>query len=294
VEEVTIAGNLRDLFAATWRRRHDIDTRGNIQCGQNAGQQHDGGRRVSVFKLMRVVFLLSMLFVIVAGAWMTERRLAPGSGRSGSPFTQSLRTRMRALRRFAQSPSTRIPSRDQRVFQRGFETLRFPLTPALRFQVAPVSAETPPPIPEQFNTCGVAWWSLKMRWWAWMRELFDDQVAPDIQMFVLYHRPERQQRVGISVGMRKGRYGIVKAYARESLHTSGNLVVVAHELLHVLGATDKYVLSTGEPIYPHGFANPDSARCSRSRTPEIMGGRIPLNAFSSIMPRLAGSAGSGG
>ena len=31
---------------------------------------------MSVFKLMRIVLLLSILFVIVVGTWMTERRMA--------------------------------------------------------------------------------------------------------------------------------------------------------------------------------------------------------------------------
>ena len=65
-----------------------------------------------------------------------------------------------------------------------------------------------------------------------------------------------------------------------------NLIVFTHELLHVLGATDKYVLSTGEPIFPHGFANPKQRPLFPQLKAEIMGGRIPLNSFSS---KMAGS-----
>lgn len=122
-----------------------------------------------------------------------------------------------------------------------------------------------------------------MRWWAWMRELQDGLITSDIQMFVLFHSLNGNNEVGISVGMRKGRYGIVKAYAREALQPQ-NLVVFTHEMLHVLGATDKYVLSTGEPIFPHGFADPGQRPLFPQTSAEIMGGRIPLNAFSSSMP----------
>jgi hypothetical protein len=130
---------------------------------------------------------------------------------------------------------------------------------------------------------GIAWWSLKMRWWAWVRDLTDGEVQSDIQMFVLFHSINGNSEVGISVGMRKGRYGIVKAYARNSMNDL-NLVVFTHEILHVLGATDKYVLSTGEPIFPHGFAYPDQRPLFPQTRAEIMGGRIPLTSFSSAMP----------
>ena len=158
----------------------------------------------------------------------------------------------------------------------------FTVTPAFRFQIARPSQELPPPVPAQFEAAGIAWWSLKMRWWAWMKDLDDDLVSPDIQMFVLYHNLNGKNEVGISVGMRKGRYGIVKAYTLESM-SSENLVVFTHEMLHVLGATDKYVLSSGEPIYPHGYAEPNKRPLFPQERAEIMGVRIPINSFSSVM-----------
>ena len=111
----------------------------------------------------------------------------------------------------------------------------------------------------------------------------DGLIRPDIQMFLMLHSVGGNEEMGISVGMRKGRYGIVKAYATESARPT-NMVVFTHELMHVLGATDKYTLSTGEPLFPHGFADPDQDPLFPQRQAEIMGGRIPLSAFSSVMP----------
>jgi hypothetical protein len=102
-------------------------------------------------------------------------------------------------------------------------------------------------------------------------------------MFMLFHSADGANEAGISVGMRKGRYGIVKAYAEESTR-SHNLVVFTHELMHVLGATDKYVLTSGEPIFPDGFADPEQQPLFPQRRAEIMGGRIPLSADSSGTP----------
>ena len=242
---------------------------------------------MSVFKLMRVVALLSILFVIVVGAWMTEKQMASWKRPILVTVYPIVADDRRATRRFVKSidESAFDPVND--FFSTASGPYGFAVTPAFRFQVAAVSDEIPPAVPEQFNTAAIAWWSLKMRWWAWRQQLSDGLVAPDVQMFVLFHSLEGTNEVGISVGMRKGRYGIVKAYARPSLQ-DGNLVVFTHELLHVLGATDKYVLSTGEPIYPHGYADPYQRPLFPQTRAEIMGGRIPLSAYSSTMPDSLG------
>ncbi len=238
---------------------------------------------MSVFKLMRVVLLLSIFFVIVLSTWMTEKRMAA--------WERPILVTVYPIAADEETATWKIVKEIDEAYFRGVNDFfsresvpyGFSVTPALRIQVAPVSSELPPTLPDQFSTMGIAWWSLKMRWWAWVRDLTDGEVQSDIQMFVLFHSINGNSEVGISVGMRKGRYGIVKAYARNSMNDL-NLVVFTHEILHVLGATDKYVLSTGEPIFPHGFAYPDQRPLFPQTRAEIMGGRIPLTSFSSAMP----------
>ena len=238
---------------------------------------------MSVFKLIRVVFLLSILFVILLSTWMTEKRMAAWErpilvtvfpiAADDDPGTLA----------FVEEIDTESFDAVNRFMARESSPYGFTVRPAFRFQVATPGQQLPPPVPARFEPARVAWWSLKMRWWAWMRDIESDLITPDIQMFVLFHRLGGESETGISVGMRKGRYGIVKAYAKERLNYS-NLVVFTHELLHVLGATDKYVLSNGEPIFPHGYAQPDKRPLFPQQTAEIMGGRIPINSFSSVMP----------
>ena len=239
---------------------------------------------MSVFKLMRIVVLLSILFVIVVSAWMTEQRMAAWERPILVTVYPIAADEQEQTRRFAEALSESDFDPVNEFFARASQPYGFTVTPAFRFQVAEVSADKPPEVPGQFDTAAIGWWSLKMRWWAWMRSLRDGMVEPDVQMFVLFHSLNGDNEVGISVGMRKGRYGIVKAYARPSLQ-SRNLIVFTHELLHVLGATDKYVLTNGEPVYPHGYADPDQRPLFPQTRAEIMGGRIPLNAFSSVMPK---------
>ena len=123
-----------------------------------------------------------------------------------------------------------------------------------------------------------------MRWWAWKMGFNDGLAGTDIQMFILYHGVNGRTEVDISVGMRKGRYGVVNAFADKSMNPR-NLIIFTHELMHVFGASDKYIRATGEPEYPFGFADPNQHPLFPQKRAEIMGVRIPLSSFVSEMPR---------
>lgn len=232
---------------------------------------------------MRVVLLLSVLFVILISTWMTEKRMSSWDRPILVTIYPIVADDTPATRKFVDHLDVQAFEEINRFMVAQSRPYGFTVTPAFRFQVARSSEALPPPVPGQFEPAAIGWWSLKMRWWAWMRDLEDDLVSPDIQMFVLYHSLDGNHEVGISVGMRKGRYGLVKAYALNSMNAT-NLIVFTHEMLHVLGATDKYVLSNGEPIFPGGYADPDRRPLFPQQRAEIMGGRIPINSFSSMMP----------
>ena len=239
---------------------------------------------MNFFKLMRIVVLLSVLFVIVVSTWMTEKRMAAWERPILVTIYPIAVDELPATLKFVD----KIDVRDFDDINLFMETQSRPygitVTPTFRFQLAASGSELPPQVPGQFEPAQIAWWSLKMRWWAWMRDLETDLVAPDIQMFVMYHSVGPETEMGISVGMRKGRYGLVKAYAQESRNNI-NLIVLTHEMLHVLGASDKYILSNGEPIFPQGYADPEKRPLFPQKQAEIMGGRIPINSFSSVMPK---------
>ena len=66
-----------------------------------------------------------------------------------------------------------------------------------------------------------------------------------------------------SHGMQKGLVGVVHAFA-DRRHEGANDIVIAHELLHTVGASDKYDLATGAPRYPIGYARSRAAAaCTR-------------------------------
>ncbi len=62
---------------------------------------------------------------------------------------------------------------------------------------------------------------------------------------------------------------------------------IVHELMHTLGATDKYG-QANMPVHPQGYAEPYRDPLYPQRKAEIMGGRIPLSAHKSKMPEKLG------
>jgi hypothetical protein len=232
---------------------------------------------------MRIVLLLSIFFVILFGTWLTEKRMAAWDRPILVTVYPVVADGAPATERFARSLDVGVFDDINEFFARAAQPYGFTVSPAFRFQLAEPLFELPPEPPGRHAFTAIAWWSLKMRWWAWRRDWNDGLITPDIQMFVLYHGVSGNNELGISVGMRKGRYGIVKAFASRELLPKNN-VVLTHELLHVLGATDKYVLSTGEPVFPDGYAEPGRVPVLPQRYAEIMGGRIPLEYERSAMP----------
>jgi hypothetical protein len=239
---------------------------------------------VSFFKLIRIVALLSVLFVIIVGTWMTERRLASWEQPIWVTLYPIADPANARISHFANSVEAEDFEAINRFLTR--ELLRYGVSLAtpLHFQLAPVDSEIPPSLPGRHSTVAIAWWSLQMRWWAWRREKVGDLIAPDIQIFLIYHEPGQFSEMQMSVGMRKGRYGLVKAYTGVD-HRSHNHVVITHELLHVLGASDKYVFSTGEPLFPEGYAEPNKQPLFPQNKAEIMAGVIPLSASDYKIPR---------
>jgi len=70
-----------------------------------------------------------------------------------------------------------------------------------------------------------------------------------------------------------------------SRHGGSNNIVIAHELMHTLGATDKYELGSGAPLYPLGFAEPDRQPLYPQVRAEIMAGRRALSPQDFELPQ---------
>ncbi|HTU67705.1 MAG TPA: hypothetical protein VMF52_17275 [Steroidobacteraceae bacterium] len=142
----------------------------------------------------------------------------------------------------------------------------------VRVDLYPVVSEKPPAVEPDAGLLSRAVASLKLRLYARRNSHPAGRPPPQIRIFVLFHDPAFTQAVPHSVGLQKGLVGVVHAFAENGM-TPQNNVVIAHEILHTLGATDKYDFATLEPLYPIGYAEPGRQPLLPQPLTEIMAGR---------------------
>jgi hypothetical protein len=147
----------------------------------------------------------------------------------------------------------------------------------------PQRKQLPPQLETGAGMLATIWWSLKLRWYAARSTDVPGRAPPRVRMFVLFHDPATLQTVPDSHGMQKGLIGVVHAFALPAMAGSNN-IVIAHELLHTLGATDKYDPNSGAPLFPIGFADPDRSPLYPQSQAEIMAGRRAVSAQEFEMP----------
>ncbi|MDH4165086.1 MAG: hypothetical protein OEY13_11650 [Gammaproteobacteria bacterium] len=148
------------------------------------------------------------------------------------------------------------------------------LAQPVRIRVSHAAKELPPALPDRPGPLTIALWSLRFRYFAARTAWNDPLPAPDIQVFALYS-PLGPGSVAMpdSVGLSKGLIALTHLYG-DAAAAGSNQVVLVHEVLHTLGATDKYDFATGQPLAPTGLGEPDRQPLYPQTFGEIMAGRI--------------------
>ena len=152
----------------------------------------------------------------------------------------------------------------------------------VRVLLYPPLASTPPARAQDSGAAGNLWWSLRLRYWAWARTRELSTTPPHVRLYVVYHDPGRTVKVAHSVGLQKGLIGVVHVFA-DAAAAGRNQIVITHELLHTLGATDKYD-ARNLPVFPDGYADPEQTPRHPQRRAEIMAGRRAVSATAAEMP----------
>lgn len=146
--------------------------------------------------------------------------------------------------------------------------------PGVRIRLGREIGELPPAPPDGARgaLASIAW-SLKTRHYAFRHTPFWGSLG-HIRLFVVYHEGEDGTPLQHSLGLRKGLIGVVHAFAQRDMAAKNN-VVIAHELFHTLGASDKYD-ADGQPVWPEGFGDPGEAPRYPQHMAELMAGRRAL------------------
>jgi hypothetical protein len=236
-----------------------------------------------MFKAIRVLFLLLVLFFVSVSTWLTQAR--------STDWNNSLWVKIYPISADGSEASRHYVERlelDDFLSIENFiarETARYGrgVERPVRIELGRPVGEQPPAMGPSPGVPQVMWWSLRMRWWAGGIAEDQDDPPPDVRIFVRYHAPRDDLMLEDSLGMQKGMVGIVNAYA-DRRHTEINNVIIAHEFLHTLGASDKYEAASGLPAFPAGYAEPDRKPLYPQKRAEIMGGRIAVSEADATIP----------
>jgi hypothetical protein len=142
--------------------------------------------------------------------------------------------------------------------------------------IGPIITVQPPeaPLPGE-GYAAIIWWSLKFRYWTYKNTPDSDSNMRRIHVFVLYHEAKPGRSLQHSLGLDKGLAAVVHAFASIDQDQQNN-IVIAHEFLHTVGATDKYDVNNNA-LFPIGYADPEQSPLYPQTKAEIMVGRIPLS-----------------
>ena len=230
---------------------------------------------------LRLALLLAVLAFVALGAWLDHARSTdwdaplrvtlypiPGPGVAGEE--------LRAIDAdsFADTEAFFV----EQALEYGVE-----VDPPFRLRVSRAAPGLPPQAPERGGPLAIAWWSLQMRYWAWRVAADDPLPTPDIQVFAVYYPDSDGQAVPDSLGLSKGLLAVTHLYAGRG-SAERNQVVLAHELLHTLGATDKYDPASGQPVAPDGLGDPAQEPRYPQQFGELMAGRVALSAREAEIP----------
>jgi hypothetical protein len=234
------------------------------------------------FRRFRILFLLGVLAAAVGLTWLEQTMVRawrapldvaviPING-DGSPEAAET---IRALRASDFDDIDAFLERE--IVRYGVKQV-----PAMQVTLLPELKEKPPAPPRDGSVLKTIYWSLQLRWWVYRQS---DAWLPQlgtVKLYVLYHAPQDGVALEHSLGLQKGLIGVVHAFA-DPRQTSQNNIVIAHELLHTLGATDKYD-AEGKPVYPQGYAEPELPPHLSRHQAEIMAGRLVNAAGRTVMP----------
>ena len=239
--------------------------------------------RGGTWRQLRITLLLLVLAVVVGQTWMDRVRTTSWTDPLWIGIYPLNGDGSAAAARYVDALAPEAFAEIESFFAREAHRYGVSLDRPVQIELYAPPREPPPVLASGAGPLATVAWSLKLRWYAAHAQRDGTKPAPHIRVFVLYHDPEITPRVPHSLGLEKGLVGVVYAFADRGA-TGSNAVVIAHEVMHTLGATDKYDPVSAAPLYPQGFAEPQRQPRYPQRFAEIMAGRRPLSPAEFDMP----------
>jgi hypothetical protein len=236
-----------------------------------------------VLKRLRIAFLLYLLLFVAAAQFFSARRARDWDTPLWVDIYSVAGDESAATQRYLDE-LTAAEFQDVEQFL-AREAQRYGVALAQPFRLRAVGEYTAP-LPSLDREAGrldILWWSLRMRWLATRLAWQNAGPDGDITVFAVFHEPSATVALDRSTALEKGLIAVANLFADRTARAT-NHVVLAHELLHTLGATDKYLPQTNAPRFPDGYAAPDSRPLLPQSKAELMAGRIPLDETHSEIP----------
>ncbi len=236
-----------------------------------------------MFRRLRIALLLYVLAFVAAAQFLTARRstawdaplwvdvyMVDGDGRS-------------VTRNYIDHLKPTEFSDVEAFFAAEAHRHAVPLEQPFRLRIVGRQVEEPPRLSPGAGAFATILWSLRMRWLAARLQWRTEGPHGDIVVFAVFHEPGDAVALDRSTALRKGLIAVANLFADE--HARGaNQMVLAHELLHTLGATDKYTPGTNAPRFPDGYAAPAARPLLPQTKAELMAGRIPIDREHAEIP----------
>jgi hypothetical protein len=236
-----------------------------------------------VWKTLRITLLMLVLVVVAGRAWMDRVETQSWKSTLWVGIFPLNGDGSQAAQQYIANLSPSDFEGIETFFARETHRYAVPLDEPIHIELYPEGHQLPPQLEERAGMLGTAWWSLELRWFARHAANVPGRAPPRIRIFVLYYDPAAVNVAPDSHGLQKGLMGVVHAFALKTM-AGGNNIVITHEVMHTLGATDKYDFGTGAPIYPAGFADPDREPLYPQPSAEIMAGRRAVSKTDFEMP----------
>lgn len=227
-----------------------------------------------LFRKLRIAILLIILIIVGLNEYFSNKHISSWEKTLTVVIYPINRDNSDEAAQYIESLKKRIFQPIEYFMQEEAELVNLKLRKPVAIEIAPEILKPLPKPPDQKTALNMIWWTIKIRYWSFRNDTFNP--PKDVRIYVLYSSPSNYEIDEASMGLKKGKIGIVNAPADIRLENNNNLIIT-HEMLHTFGATDKYDYVSSMPLYPHGLADPKRKPIYPQEMAEIMAGRIPLS-----------------